>query len=304
MIENLREMLLDLGYQNVTDCGKEFRARPVYRDSDSNTVLRIRKDNGCFVDFSKNISGSFAELVKLSLGLTDVKEAKAHISDKWGISSSKLHKPKPEIKMPKIFPKESLAKLIPEHEYWTDRGISLETIKAFEGGVVKEGRMKERYVFPIFNHKKDLIGVSGRDLINNSENKKRPKWKHIGTKAEWKYPLFFNYKILKAKNEAVLVESVGDMLSLWDAGVKNVIVTFGLDLSISIINLLLRFDLDRMLVSLNNDAESNYAGNEAAQKMHKKLRKYFDENQVEVKLPTKNDFGEMSKEEILEWYNG
>ena len=206
--------------------------------------------------------------------------------------------------MPKIFPKESLAKLIPEHEYWTDRGISLETIKAFEGGVVKEGRMKERYVFPIFNHKKDLIGVSGRDLINNSENKKRPKWKHIGTKAEWKYPLFFNYKILKAKNEAVLVESVGDMLSLWDAGVKNVIVTFGLDLSISIINLLLRFDLDRMLVSLNNDAESNYAGNEAAQKMHKKLRKYFDENQVEVKLPTKNDFGEMSKEEILEWYNG
>ena len=38
--------------------------------------------------------------------------------------------------------------------------------------------------------------------------------------------------------------------------------------------------------------------------MHKKLRKYFDENQVEVKLPTKNDFGEMSKEEILEWYNG
>ena len=36
-------------------------------------------------------------------------------------------------------------------------------------------------------------------------------------------------------------------------------------------------------------------------KLKKKLNKYFDYNQSEIKLPTKNDFGEMSEKEIQDW---
>jgi 5S rRNA maturation endonuclease (ribonuclease M5) len=301
--ENLKEILLDLGYQNITDMGKELRAKPIYRDSDSSTVLRIRKDTGHWVDFSKNISGTFEELVRLSLGLDDIAQAKEFIASKWGAPRKTRVDPKPEIRMPKVFSKESLSKMVPEHEYWIDRGVSLDTVRMFKGGVIKEGRMKDRYVFPVFNHKEELIGASGRDLINDPRNKKRPKWKHVGNKSEWKYPLFFNYKIIKEKNEAILVESIGDMLSLWDAGVKNTIVTFGLDASAAIINFLLRYDTEKICVSLNNDADNNFAGNEAAKKLQKKLRKYFDEEQVNVKLPTQNDFGEMTREQINHWYH-
>ena len=109
-------------------------------------------------------------------------------------------------------------------------------------------------------------------------------------------------KIIKEKNEAILIESIGDMLSLWDAGIKNTIVTFGLDASVAIINFLLRYDTETIKISLNNDADNNLAGNEAAEKLQRKLRKYFDEGQVSIKLPTKNDFGEMTKEEINHWY--
>ena len=99
--ENLKEILLDLGYQNITDMGKELRAKPIYRDSDSSTVLGIRKDTGHWVDFSKNISGTFEELVRLSLGVDDITQAKEYIASKWGAPRKTRVTPKPEIRMPK-----------------------------------------------------------------------------------------------------------------------------------------------------------------------------------------------------------
>ena len=75
MSQQIRDILGEIGY-NLQDHGKEFRARPIYRDSDSNTVLRIRKDNGRWVDFKENISGNFEDLVKISLGLSSTEDAR------------------------------------------------------------------------------------------------------------------------------------------------------------------------------------------------------------------------------------
>ena len=91
------------------------------------------------------------------------------------------------------------------------------------------------------------------------------------------------------------------MLSLWEAGVKNSIVTFGLDVSSTIMGVLLRFDLDKIYISFNNDSNKNSRGNFAAKKVEQKLLKHFDPNQIEVKLPTKNDFGDMDTKEIQSW---
>ena len=95
------------------------------------------------------------------------------------------------------------------------------------------------------------------------------------------------------------------MLALWEAGLKNTMVTFGLDVSLEILNQLLRMDLDKITISFNNDENNNDRGNIAAFKARKKLLKYFDSNQVEIKLPVGyNDFGEMSKEKIESYFNG
>jgi hypothetical protein len=78
-------------------------------------------------------------------------------------------------------------------------------------------------------------------------------------------------------------------------------VIFGLDVSVSQLNALIKIDPTKIIISLNNDAHNNSAGNLAAEKLERKLLKYFDKNQVAVHLPTENDFGEMSTKQIKEW---
>ena len=161
-----------------------------------------------------------------------------------------------------------------------------------------EGRMKNRYVFPILNSKEVLLGFTGRYLY---DNEKVPKWKHLGDKSQWIYPFQINYETIKKQKEVILIESVGDMLALWEAGIENSMVIFGLDVSVPQLNALIRLDPNKIIISLNNDEKNNSAGNVAAKKLERKLLKYFDVSQVLVKLPDKNDFGEMSVQQIKEW---
>ena len=296
---DVKSILLDIGYSNIKDNGRELRMRPIYRDSGNDSVLSVRKDTGHFIDFSKSISGSFEYLVQISLGLRSIGEAKQKLQDRWSVSEVKREH-RPTINGVKIFPKSYLAKLIPSHEYWTARGVSLETLNLFEGGVVENGTMANRYVFPIFDSKRNLIGVTGR-YIKPLKNENIPKWLHKGRTSEWKYPLQKNYDIIKKEKKIFLIESVGDMLALWEAGIKNTLIVFGLNLSPSIVSLLIKIDPNKIFISFNNDSKSNSAGNKAAQKAKQKLNNHFDPKDVEIKLPEKNDFGEMNPEEIKKW---
>ena len=241
------------------------------------------------------------ELNKLTLKMKTVDEAQKWVSSKGqSQGDTKIEIVKPEIKSPKVFNKTCLSKLVSNHMYWQSRGISEDTVSQFKGGIIGEGKMKNRYVFPIFDAKDRLVGVSGR-YTKPIKYDSIPKWKHIGDKYAWKYPLFLNHKIIIKEKKVFLVESICDMLSLWEAGVKNSIVTFGLDVSSTIMGVLLRFDLDKIYISFNNDSNKNSRGNFAAKKVEQKLLKHFDPNQIEVKLPTKNDFGDMDTKEIQSW---
>ena len=292
METNVKEILTSIGYR-LRDVGREFRTKPLYRDSDSDNVLSIKKDTGYWYDFKTNQHGSFDKLIKITLNLDDAKAEEYLKNRNWQYESSGIEKEK--LEELKVFPSELLDKLEKDHSYWLTRNINEETVSVFEGGVAKEGRMKDRYVLPIFNSKKQIVGFTGRDLTGT----KKAKWKHLGDKSKWVYPLYFNKKEVLDAKSVILVESVGDMLSLWQSGVKNSAVTFGLDINNSLLNLFIRMDLDTIYISFNND--ENQAGNQAAKKLYFKLLKFFDKNQIKVALPTKNDFGEMNKEEIQEW---
>tara|TARA_Y100000310_G_scaffold343375_1_gene450705 strand:+ start:10221 stop:11132 length:912 start_codon:yes stop_codon:yes gene_type:complete len=296
--DKIKAILTDIGY-DLRDYGKEFRARPIYRDSDNNTVLRIKKDTGRWVDFKEGISGNLEDLVRLSLNLSSPKEAKEYLDSKIDLSSIKILKPL--VTEAKILPTKFLDKIKKNNFYWNRRGISNETLDLFEGGICENGKMMGRYIFPIYNSRRKLIGVSGRDVYQNFRSN-RPKWKHIGNKMNWKYPSQVNDDILSSKKKVILIESIGDMLSLWESGIKNTLVTFGLDVPPAVLSSLLRLDPNEVIVSFNNDQGHNFAGNKAAKKAKNKLLSHFDETQVKIALPTKNDFGDMDKKEILDWY--
>ena len=104
---------------------------------------------------------------------------------------------------------------------------------------------------------------------------------------------------MQKTKKVILVESIGDMLALWEKGVKNVIVTFGLYVSPKIKQILMALDPNKIYISFNND--DNKAGNNGAIKAYQNLKRQFDTHQLEINLPPKNDFGCMSSEEIKIW---
>jgi 5S rRNA maturation endonuclease (ribonuclease M5) len=300
-MENIKEILSNLGY-DLKEYLKEYRTKPLYRDSDNENVLVIYKDSGKWIDYKENTTGNLQDLVRMTLNLPNNTEAKEWISKKVQTEASYTVYRKPQIKQVKCYSNDVLDKLIKDHSFWKKRNISEETMNIFNGGILTEGRMKGRYIFPILDKQDKLIGVAGRDILNRNE-KFCPKWKLIGDKINWRYPLQVNAKILSESKEVIIVESIGDMLSLWEAGVKNVIVTFGLALSVSILNTLLVLNPNKIYISFNNDEFKNKAGNLASEKAKEKLLKHFDRNQIQIALPIKKDFGEMNKEEILQWKN-
>jgi DNA primase len=290
-----RSILINLGYQPTIN-GRELRMRPIYRDSDNNTSLCVYTDDGSWVDFGSGFKGKFEELVKISLKLSSLEEAKQVLHSKFDFERAEIKK-EITIKEPKIFDESSLDELAQNHSYWVSRGINEETIKLFKGGIAIKGRMKGRYCIPIFDNNR-IIGYTGRTL-NGSEI----KYKHLGAKNLWCFPSHLNDSIIRDCKKVILVESPACIFKLWDNGIKNVLCLFGTECSVKIINYLISVDPDKILVSLNNEPTNNSIGNKAAAKLVAKLRKYFDYNQVVLALPLKKDFGEMSNEEIKVWSN-
>jgi len=302
--ESVKQILQEIGYI-LSDHGREYRTKPLYRDSDNDNVLRIWKNSGQWVDFKENISGSLEDLVRLTLKLKNIDEAKEWISSK-GISYVKEEVvQKPTLTQQTTFDKSILLKLRKDDSYWVNRGISPALLSEFQGGVATAGKMFNRYVFPIFNKDDQLIGFSGRD-VSGITLEGRPKWKHLGDKKEWVFPAKINLKDIKAKKEIILVESIGDLLALMENGIKNVLVTFGLNLSNRILYFLIACNPKTVIIAFNNDGFENGAGNVAAQNVKNKLVNYFDTDQIKIKLPNSGkDFGEMHLKDprtISEWY--
>lgn len=294
-VEYIYDSLSRMGYM-LRDFGKEFRAKPIYRNSENSMSLVVNKETGKWFDHSARIGGDFDTLVKLTtknLSLTDF-----NISAEYeGFSFRTVS---PQLSLPRTFDKNLLIKLLKNHDYWLGRGISRFTIEIFEGGISENGKMANRYVFPIFDQKNNLVGFDGRYLEPNSFETV-PKWKIIGDKSHWVYPLRYNKDILLQSRSVILVESIGDMLALWDAGIKNTLVTFGVQLSAQLVTFLIQYDFDEIIIAFNNDSENNNVGNQASTKALRKLSNYFDANQLKIRLPAKKDFNEMSLEERKLW---
>ena len=292
-MSNVGEILSSLGY-SLADKGREYRCLPLYRESDDPTVLKIKKDTGEWYDFKLCIGGKLESLIAKTLG-KDEAEAKNYLNQKDFVPTVKPSKPK--LQIAKTFPKDWLNRLNEDHSYWRQRGISTTTVEKFRGGVANRGSFYGRYVFPIF--KKDtIVGFAGRDLLNNG-NPHRPKWKLIGAKKGWVYPAKISHAHIRSKKQVILVESIGDMLSLYENNVRNVLVLFGLSLPNGILNYFLATEPKKIVIALNND-ESN-AGLYASERIKSKLCKFFSPNKVIINLPVKNDFGEMSGPEIQLW---
>lgn len=291
--EDYQTILESLGYK-LLDFGDHWRTQAIYRNGDNTTAVKIYKNTGVWMDFVDHRgSKPFEALVKLS----------TNDQGKFSDILKKIKKEGPtnyvkveKIEMEKTYSEEVLDKLFPNYKFYKDKGVSEETQKCFGVGLAGVGKMYRRMVFPIYNENRQIIGFSGRKVDDNNDY---PKWKHIGKKNTWVYPAYVKDNECDAEIErlgkVILVESIGDAMALYDQGVKNVLVLFGLSASANIINYLSSKVLEDIYISTNNDVNSSEnRGMISAIKNYLKLSKYFDLHVLTISLPYKsNDFGEM-----------
>ena len=304
--EDIKETLTSLGYK-LFDRGSYWQASAIYRNGDNTTALQIYKNTGIWKDYVQQTPFMpFKKLLEVTLGTTDPKILEKYIkeTEEFLFRSSE---PSEKLEMEKIYPEKSLEKLLPHYKFYNDKGISSETLRFFKGGLATQGNMYQRFVFPIYNSDFQIHGFSGRDMAN-SDN--RPKWKHIGVKSKWTYPLYTTdsngdspvSRAIEDTQEVILVESIGDLLNLHENGIKNALATFGLDISPSLICSLVGLAPKKIILSLNNDQDqADNRGLNSSIKNYLKLISHFDSEVIRICLPVKNDFGDMLDSDFKEW---
>ena len=299
---NYKEVLENLGYR-LKDHGSYWRTNAVYRSGDNSTALQIYKDTGVWKDYVEDSQFMpFEALLQKTLNIKDPNAVKHYLKDN-GVSIGARIKQKHLLKEEKTYPAKVLTKLLPHHDFYLNKGITKETLEDFQCGLAMSGKMYQRVIFPIFRKDGRIHGFSGRKVTEDD----RPKWLHMGKSSGWLFPYYNIEKVQEAitKKESVhIVESIGDCLSLYDNGVKNVLVSFGLNISPTFISRLSLLPLKKVFVSFNNDQSSSInRGFEGAIKSIFKLVDSIDFDKIYFVPPEKNDFGEMSGEEIEKYSN-
>lgn len=297
------DILINLGYNLSRDKGR-WRAKPLYRDSDNSTSLSICRKTGSFYDFGIGEGGSFSKLVHITLGHKRWGDTKKYL-EKLGFDKIEIETEKPKVIMEKSWSEDCLNRLVRSYKFYTEGSngrtpIEKSVIERFSAGIAMQGKMYNRIVFPIFSHieKGRIIGFAGRDVTNKSES----KWKLLGKSESWHYPRFLNEKEIKSKKEIILVESIGDMLSLFNCGIENILVLFGIKLKTGIYKSLIELAPNKIIIALNNEPGNNNIGGLAAIKIKETLLNFFEEEIIKIKLTEPDrDFGIMKKEEILSW---
>ncbi len=122
-------------------------------------------------------------------------------------------------------------------------------------------RFNGRVIFPLFDHRGNPIGFSGRVLPWD----KRETGKYINSpetplyhKSNVLYGLNLTRSFIKKKKVAIVVEGELDLISSWQAGIKNVVAIKGSALTEEQVRLLSRF-APKFILALDSDVAGDAA---------------------------------------------
>lgn len=277
-----------------------YQCRAFWRDGNDDTSVAIYPDSNLVIDFVEDKKYRIDTLLKQILELKDDAALAGWLeSNDFNIKFGRDITYIPKIELDKIFPKSDLDLIRPDHSYIVSRGVNDKVAAELGGGVIKDGKLKDRYVWPIWNSKGNLIGFTGRTLVD-----KKPKYKHLGNKKKWCWPCHVNLKDIIAAKEIILVESPMDVASLMTAGVRNVVALHGSGLELGLLNLIFKLNPRRVIISTNNDSKEDNGGvgQKAASKIYNSLTRWFNRSQIEIFLPPETkDWNEALEQRGVEY---
>lgn len=119
---------------------------------------------------------------------------------------------------------------------------------------------RDRLIFPIISHKGECVGFGGRSFTDEQ----MPKYLNspesdLFSKGQTFYGLNETAKFIRAEGFAVVVEGYMDFLSLYSAGIKNVVATLGTALTSQHAKLLKRYTPHVLVLFDGDEAGQNAA---------------------------------------------
>lgn len=298
---DIKELLQSIGYRVGPKTNDYYRMPALYRGGTNPSSLSVNAKTGHFYDFVESEGGPLYDLVARTLGISEQK-AKEYLE----IQDVEQERHEAEIEKPIIFNSEDVKFLLPSYSFYTKKGISQKLLEHIGSGLSTHGKMYNRFVFPIKDINGKLVGLSGRDVTGECDapGSNREKWKKLGKSKQWDYPAIYTFDSIIKERCVILVESIGDWLKLASNGVNNILITFGTSLPIGTLKIILSASPEKIFIATNNDSNNiKNPGQKAAKDIESSLRQYFSVNQVMITPPLKNDFGEMTGQEIAEWKN-
>ena len=227
-------------------------------------------------DFVKDVDGDFSKPSHKRDTLSSILAANSKLKTKGKYNRSQVR-----------------SRLVFPCQYYLDRGYSAEALDHFDVGVCNDSRseMYNRAVFPVYDESDEfMIGCVGRTICNDVK-----KW--VNKKGFNKASFLYNYgKVLRdisRTSTIILVEGQGDVIRLYEAGIKNAVGIFGSNISDSQVFLLQKSGAFNIVIMTDNDD----AGGVCRSKARDKLKLSF--NVYDVVTPT-CDVGDMTTEEINE----
>lgn len=295
---DFESILENLGY-SLSDRGDYWQTSALFRDGDNPTAIQIYKNSGVWKDYVEDTKFlPFSALVKKTNNDLTEEELNRILKQESSHDLNQKHKHE-DVPFDDVYNDICLNDLLPHYKFYENKSISKDLLIRLDSGLATKGQMYQRYVFPIRNEYNQIHGFAGRDMSNSSS---RPKWKHLGRKSNWVYP-HYNLNI-ENYSKVLLVESVGDMLSIKSHSNYECLVTFGLEVSPTLLTFLVSINPEKIIISFNNDSDSSEnRGLNGAIKNYLKLLSFFDQSKLNICLPVKNDFGDMNKEDYASFNN-
>ena len=291
MTYDIISLLERLNYP-ITIRGENCVCPTHFRGGNNSHGLFVNSSGFCY-DQVQGRTFKLVEFVSEVLGCS-IAEAQKFIGSNQ--SAAPVEK-EPSLELAPKFDTKDIENLTPSFKFYLDKGISRETLLTFDAGFAHGGRFYGRVVFPV-KSKNKVIGAAGRDVLARDV----PKWKICGKKKTFIYPLAQAGPYISKTRKIILIESIGDLLNLWENGVKNALVLFGTSLSDDLLRAIVAQNPAQILLGLNNDIDKDInRGQEATNKVREKLSKWFSPKIIVDGKPPAGDFGQLKPEEIRAW---
>lgn len=147
-----------------------------------------------------------------------------------------------------------------EKKYLTATGLALET---------PDGRLHDRYagrvIFPVFTVSGRVVAFGGRTLLSKEEQKRKGVGKYVNSpesdiyhKKNELYGLYQAKQAIAKQDGVYLVEGYLDVISMFQAGIENVVASSGTSLTSEQVRLIHRFT-NHVTVLYDGDAAGRHA---------------------------------------------